>query len=117
MLALLRLPRAGAGYVPRAKLIFAAEIHALARSAPLAAAGSQQRNSPVALVQGASRGLGLEYVQQLLKRDGQKYVLLCGMSTGTAASMRGKLQDVQPKRCEPDVESLQHVGLQKSAPA
>ena len=96
MFALLRAPRLGINCVPRFKQIFAAEIHALARSAPLAAASSGQQIPPVALVQGASRGLGLEYAQQLLKRDGQKYVLFCGMSHGIAASMRGELQDVQP---------------------
>ena len=43
-----------------------------ARQSSVAALSSEQENPPVALVQGASRGLGLEYVKQLLGRPGQR---------------------------------------------
>ena len=48
--------------------------HAACRAfaAASAAADGQPAQQRVALIQGASRGLGLEYVRQLLQRDGQR---------------------------------------------
>lgn len=49
----------------------------------LAAAASASADSPqqrVALIQGASRGLGLEYTRQLLERPGQRWVTRLSLS-------------------------------------
>ena len=51
------------------------EGYAFARHCTVAAASPEHRHPPVALVQGASRGLGLEYVKQLLDRPEQRYSL------------------------------------------
>jgi hypothetical protein len=45
-------------------------------AAASAATDGQQAQQRVALIQGASRGLGLEYVRQLLQRDGQRCTLM-----------------------------------------
>ena len=47
-------------------------VYAFARQSTVAVSSPEQENPPVALVQGASRGLGLEYVKQLLGRPGQR---------------------------------------------
>ncbi|DBA84139.1 TPA: hypothetical protein ACH3X1_006612 [Trebouxia sp. C0004] len=62
---------------PRAGQALRSELHALARSRLCAASSATQQESHVALVQGASRGLGLQYVQQLLSRQGQKVIATC----------------------------------------
>lgn len=41
-------------------------------AAAAAAVEGQTQQQRVALIQGASRGLGLEYTRQLLERDGQR---------------------------------------------
>lgn len=62
---------------PRAGQALRSELHSLASSSLCAASSVTQQQAPVALVQGASRGLGLQYVQQLLSRQGQKVIATC----------------------------------------
>ncbi|KAL3131154.1 hypothetical protein ABBQ38_000459 [Trebouxia sp. C0009 RCD-2024] len=53
------------------------EGYACARNCTVAASSAEHRHPPVALVQGGSRGLGLEYVKQLLDRPEQRVVATC----------------------------------------
>lgn len=63
---------AAARLVPRVGQQLFANVHAQARPSRVVAYSSAHQYPSIALVQGASRGLGLQFVQQLLKRDGQK---------------------------------------------
>lgn len=71
--ALRQLPRLAGGRSDRICQLQPAGQHVVARSfAAAAAVSSQEEQQRVALIQGASRGLGLEYARQLLERPGQR---------------------------------------------
>lgn len=74
---LFSISRAAATWRPRLGQACRCELHAFARLSTVAAANAEQSTPQVALVQGASRGLGLEYVKQLLSRPGQRVVATC----------------------------------------
>lgn len=68
---------AAARLVPRFGQQLFANVHGQARPSRVVAYSSAHQHPSIALVQGASRGLGLQFVQQLLKRDGQKVIASC----------------------------------------
>lgn len=74
---LFRCRTVAASALPRIGQIFRSEGQASARSSFIAASTASHQIVPIALVQGASRGLGLEYVRQLLERGEQKVIATC----------------------------------------